>query len=103
MAEKENKLIISVCEFQHFNMSAWPDEKFDIFRDSANYSCVSSNNSVGAGVRSSTYFGVEYPPENATVSVPVVSVVEGTVPQQVLCSAKAFPGKSEAWVGEART
>lgn len=73
-------------------MSAWPEERFDIFRDSANYSCVSSNNSVGSGVRSSTYFAVEYPPENATVSIPKVSVVEGTVPQQVLCSAKAFPG-----------
>lgn len=74
-------------------MSAWPDEKFDRLRDSANYSCVSTNNSVGPGVRSSTYFGVEYPPENATVSLPVVAVVEGLVPQQVLCTATAFPGK----------
>lgn len=75
-------------------MSAWPDEKLDIFRDSANYSCVSSNNSVGVGVRSATYFGVEYPPENTTVSNAEISVEEGHQPQRILCSAKAYPGEN---------
>lgn len=79
-------------------MSAWPNEKFDIFRDSANYSCASSNNSVGPGVSSSTFFGVEYAPENATVSMPVVSVVEGEVPKSVICTAKAFPGRQQLYV-----
>jgi hypothetical protein len=44
---------------QHFNMSAWPQQRLDHFEDTANYSCVSSNNSVGLGVRSVTWFGVE--------------------------------------------
>ncbi|XP_055703741.1 hemicentin-2 isoform X7 [Phlebotomus papatasi] len=81
----------------HFNMSAWPDEKLDIFRDSANYSCVSSNNSVGVGVRSATYFGVEYPPENTTVSNAEISVEEGHQPQRILCSAKAYPEPTYEW------
>lgn len=49
----------SVHSILHFNMSAWPNENLDIYKDNANYSCVSSNNSVGVGVRSATYFGVE--------------------------------------------
>lgn len=44
---------------QHFNITAWPNEKLDIFKDNANYSCISTNNSVGTGVRSTTFFGVE--------------------------------------------
>lgn len=40
-------------------MSAWPEEKLDVFKDNANYSCVSTHNSVGPGVRSTTFFGVE--------------------------------------------
>jgi hypothetical protein len=49
----------SVLSILHFNMSAWPEEKFDIFKDTANYSCISTNNVAGPGVRSTTYFGVE--------------------------------------------
>lgn len=44
---------------QHFNISAWPNRRLDILKDSANYTCSSSNNSVGLGVRSVTSFGVE--------------------------------------------
>uniref|UniRef100_A0A1B0GL67 Ig-like domain-containing protein n=2 Tax=Lutzomyia longipalpis TaxID=7200 RepID=A0A1B0GL67_LUTLO len=87
----------STLSILHFNMSAWPDEKLDIFRDSANYSCVSSNNSVGGGVRSATYFGVEYPPENTTVSNVEISVEEGHQPQRILCSAKAYPEPTYEW------
>lgn len=59
----------SVLSVLHFNMSAWPDNKLDIYKDNANYSCVSSGNSEGAGVRSETVFHVEctykqYPFEN---------------------------------------
>ncbi|GAB0099475.1 Immunoglobulin [Sergentomyia squamirostris] len=87
----------STLSILHFNMSAWPDEKLDIFRDSANYSCVSSNNSIGGGVRSATYFGVEYPPENTTVSNTEISVEEGHQPQRILCSAKAYPEPTYEW------
>lgn len=49
----------SVLSVLHFNMSAWPDQKLDIYKDNANYSCVSSGNSEGPGVRSATVFHVE--------------------------------------------
>lgn len=49
----------SVLSVLHFNMSAWPNHKFDALADNANYSCVSSENTVGPGVRSSTYFGIQ--------------------------------------------
>jgi hypothetical protein len=44
---------------KHFNILAWPNKRLDILKDSANYTCSSSNNSVGLGVRSVTSFGVE--------------------------------------------
>lgn len=49
----------STLSVLHFNMSAWPDEKLDIFKDNANYSCSSTSKTDGQGVRSATYFGVE--------------------------------------------
>lgn len=49
----------SVLSVLHFNMSAWPEEKLDIYKDNANYSCASFSKSEGPGVRSATYFGVE--------------------------------------------
>lgn len=49
----------SVLSTLHFNISAWPEQQLDIHQDNANYSCVSSANSEGSGVRSSTDFHVE--------------------------------------------
>lgn len=49
----------SVLSTLYLNMSAWPNQQLDIHLDNANYSCVSSANSEGAGVRSSTDFHVE--------------------------------------------
>lgn len=49
----------SVLSVLHFNMSAWPEKRLDIYKDNANYSCVSSGNSEGPGVRSATDFHVE--------------------------------------------
>lgn len=49
----------SVLSVLYFNMSAWPDKKLDIYKDNANYSCVTSGNSEGPGVRSATDFHVE--------------------------------------------
>lgn len=43
----------------HFNMSAWPGNKLDIYKDNSNYSCVSSSNVVGPEVKSVTDFHVE--------------------------------------------
>ncbi|XP_055535886.1 hemicentin-1 isoform X2 [Wyeomyia smithii] len=81
----------------HFNMSAWPDGILDRIRDSSNYSCVSSNNSAGPGVRSTTYFGVEYPPENTSLSSPAISVEEGKLPPRIVCSSRAYPEPAFYW------
>ncbi|CAD7006345.1 unnamed protein product [Ceratitis capitata] len=37
----------SMLSVLHFNMSNWPNQKFDIESDSANYTCVSTGNTVG--------------------------------------------------------
>ncbi|XP_065086926.1 hemicentin-1 isoform X2 [Ochlerotatus camptorhynchus] len=81
----------------HFNMSTWPDGILDRIRDSSNYSCVSSNNTAGPGVRSTTYFGVEYPPENTSLSSPVISVEEGKIPPRIVCSSRAYPEPEFSW------
>ncbi|XP_049814950.1 hemicentin-1 isoform X1 [Schistocerca nitens] len=80
-----------------WNMDAWPGKQFDILHDSANYTCLSTSNSVGPGVNSTTVFRVEYPPGNITVSNKVVYVTEGHVPEKVLCNAKAYPEASYQW------
>lgn len=49
----------SVLSTLHFNLTAWPTSQLDIHDDNANYSCVSTANSEGPGVRSSTHFHVE--------------------------------------------
>ncbi|XP_054282602.1 hemicentin-1-like isoform X3 [Macrosteles quadrilineatus] len=83
-----------------WNMSAWPGAQLDRLSDNANYSCHSSGNLVGAGVNSTTTFGVEYPPENVTVTNKIVNVTENNIPPRVLCSAKAFPEASYNWSRE---
>ncbi|XP_075211629.1 neuromusculin isoform X3 [Lycorma delicatula] len=80
-----------------WNMSAWPGNQLDRIHDNANYTCQSTGNAVGVGVKSTTFFAVEYPPENVTVSNRAVNVIEGNVPEKVLCSAKAFPEASYQW------
>ncbi|KAG5680757.1 hypothetical protein PVAND_010244 [Polypedilum vanderplanki] len=87
----------SVQSELHFNISSWPNQRLDVLKDSANYTCSSSNNSVGLGVRSVTSFGVEYPPENVTVTQQEVKVNEGKIPARVTCSASAYPGPKYYW------
>ncbi|XP_058054565.1 hemicentin-1 [Anopheles bellator] len=87
----------------HFNMSAWPNGILDRIKDSSNYSCVSTNNSAGPGVRSTTYFGVEYPPENTTLSSATISVEEGRVPPKIVCSSRAYPEPAFYWTRNGRT
>lgn len=49
----------SVISELRFNMNVWPGGKLDIFKDNANYSCVSTPNTEGSGVRSESEFFVE--------------------------------------------
>ncbi|XP_069698098.1 hemicentin-2 isoform X6 [Periplaneta americana] len=80
-----------------WNMTAWPGGQLDRIHDSANYTCHSTQNVVGPGVKSSTTFRVEYPPENITVSNKMVNVTEQHIPEKVICSATAYPEASYQW------
>jgi hypothetical protein len=42
-----------------WNMTAWPGGQLDRFTDNANYTCQSTGNAVGAGIKSTNFFGVE--------------------------------------------
>ncbi|XP_032573492.1 uncharacterized protein LOC6620129 isoform X11 [Drosophila sechellia] len=88
----------SMLSVLHFNMPNWPDSKFNIEADNANYSCVSTGNIVGGSIRSRTYFGIEYAPENTTVSENIVYVQEGTIPGRVICKSRANPEPSYKWI-----
>ncbi|KAJ9592942.1 hypothetical protein L9F63_015402 [Diploptera punctata] len=88
----------SIRSTLHWNMSAWPGGQLDRIQDTANYTCQSTGNEVGEGVKSSTKFMVEYPPENITVSHRMVNVTEGHTPENVMCSAIAFPEASYKWI-----
>ncbi|XP_059487909.1 uncharacterized protein LOC132203822 isoform X10 [Neocloeon triangulifer] len=87
----------SVVSTLVWDMRQWPNHELDRVHDNANYTCESSATHVGPGVKSTTFFGVEYPPENVSVSVPVLSVVEGHIPEKILCNAKAYPEPSYQW------
>ncbi|XP_058118520.1 hemicentin-1 [Anopheles ziemanni] len=87
----------------HFNMSAWTNGILDRIKDSSNYSCVSTNNSAGPGVRSTTYFGVEYPPENTSLSSSTISVEEGKIPPKIVCSSRAYPEPAFVWTRNGET
>nr|NP_001246891.1 neuromusculin, isoform F [Drosophila melanogaster]AFH04562.1 neuromusculin, isoform F [Drosophila melanogaster]AHA95700.1 FI21256p1 [Drosophila melanogaster] len=88
----------SMLSVLHFNMPNWPDSKFNIEADNANYSCVSTGNIVGGSIRSRTYFGIEYAPENTTVSENIVYVQEDTIPGRVICKSRANPEPSYKWI-----
>ncbi|EDV52815.2 uncharacterized protein Dere_GG16293, isoform G [Drosophila erecta] len=93
----------SMLSVLHFNMPNWPDSKFNIEADNANYTCVSTGNSVGGSIRSRTYFGIEYAPENTTVSENIVYVQEGTIPGRVICKSRANPEPSYKWIFKNQT
>ncbi|KAH8351258.1 hypothetical protein KR084_001851 [Drosophila pseudotakahashii] len=87
----------SMLSVLHFNMSNWPLGKFDIEADNANYTCVSTGNTVGASIRSRTYFAIEYAPDNTTVSENIVYVQEDTIPGRIICKSRANPEPSYKW------
>ncbi|XP_021920979.1 uncharacterized protein LOC110830403 [Zootermopsis nevadensis] len=93
----------SVRSMLIWNMSAWPGGQLDRIHDSANYTCQSTHNEVGSGVKSSTTFRVEYPPENITVSKSIVNVTERHNPEKVLCSATAYPEAAYIWKHDTST
>ncbi|KAF6214764.1 hypothetical protein GE061_009507 [Apolygus lucorum] len=87
----------SIHSTLNWNMTAWPKGYLDRMLDNANYTCSSTGNSAGGGVKSTAFFAVEYPPENVTLSNTVVNVIEGNIPEKVICQAKGFPEATYDW------
>lgn len=87
----------SVTSTLIWNLENWPSGRLDRNRDNSNYSCQSLSNEVGGGVSSTTYFRVEYQPENLYISDERVDVVENELPEKVLCTAEAYPKASFMW------
>ncbi|XP_075164374.1 neuromusculin isoform X2 [Haematobia irritans] len=87
----------SMLSVLHFNMSNWPNNKFDIEGDNANYTCISTGNAAGSGIKSGTYFSIEYAPDNTTVSEEIVYVAEETTPGRVICKSRANPEPTYEW------
>lgn len=87
----------SVTSTLIWNLENWPAGRLDRNLDNSNYSCQSLSNEVGGGVSSTTYFRVEYQPENLYISEETVDVVENELPTKVLCTAEAYPKASFMW------
>ncbi|EDV97314.1 GH16788 [Drosophila grimshawi] len=88
----------SMLSVLHFNMSNFPNKKFDIESDNAKYMCISTPNAVGPTVNSTTYLSIEYAPENISVSENVVYVQEHHIPGRVICKSQANPEPSYEWL-----
>ncbi|XP_022252997.1 hemicentin-1-like isoform X2 [Limulus polyphemus] len=87
----------SLVSTLQWNMSAWPEGSLDRNRDNANYTCLSSGNSAGSGVSTTTVFKVEFPPENISLSASQLEVVEGEIPEKINCSANSWPPSQYTW------
>ncbi|XP_011314912.1 hemicentin-1 isoform X1 [Fopius arisanus] len=83
-----------------WNLSAWPNGQLDRHEDNDNFTCESNGNGIGPGVKSTTYFQVEFPPEGMAVSTPNIIVIENTIPDSVTCSAVAHPEPTFRWYRE---
>ncbi|XP_071872874.1 neuromusculin isoform X2 [Bombus fervidus] len=86
-----------------WNLTAWPSGQLDRVEDNVRFTCESSSNSIGAGVKSSTHFHVEFPPENMTISKKIINVTVDTIPETVSCNARAQPEPTFRWFREGST
>ncbi|XP_043278897.1 uncharacterized protein nrm isoform X3 [Venturia canescens] len=86
-----------------WNMTAWPDGHLHPFRDNENFTCESTGNGIGPGVKSETVFRVEFPPENMTISKKIIDVIVDSIPESVKCSAVAEPEPMFRWFREGST
>ncbi|CAL7940719.1 unnamed protein product [Xylocopa violacea] len=86
-----------------WNLTAWPSGQLDRVEDTVKFTCESTSNGIGPGVKSSTYFHVEYPPENMTISRKMINVTVDTIPETVVCYAKAHPEPTFRWFREGST
>ncbi|XP_076339232.1 hemicentin-1-like isoform X2 [Tachypleus tridentatus] len=95
--DKETGYFTSIISTLEWNMTAWPGGVLDHELDNANYTCASSENNAGPGVSTSSEFRVEYPPDNVTVSVEHLDILEGNVPGDINCSAISWPPSEYKW------
>nr|XP_034174876.1 uncharacterized protein LOC117601811 isoform X3 [Osmia lignaria] len=86
-----------------WNLTAWPSGQLDRVEDNVKFTCESSSNGIGPGVKSSTHFHVEFPPENMTISKSKINVTVDTIPETVTCNAKAHPEATFRWFREGST
>ncbi|XP_024944422.1 hemicentin-1 isoform X13 [Cephus cinctus] len=80
-----------------WKLTEWPGHHLNEFEDNGNFTCVSSGNSIGPGVNSSTLFKVDFPPVNMTITKSVVDVVVDRIPEVVECGATAHPTPTFRW------
>ncbi|XP_044272601.1 uncharacterized protein LOC123016327 [Tribolium madens] len=82
-----------------WNMTNWPGKQLDKTAPDSYYTCASydppDRHRVGANF--STAIGVEYPPDNLTVSDRIVDVIEDESPVDVKCSGVGRPNLSYVW------
>ncbi|KAK9303054.1 hypothetical protein QLX08_005158 [Tetragonisca angustula] len=83
-----------------WNLTAWPSGQLNRVEDNVRFTCESSSNSIGPGVKSSTQFNVEFPPENMTISKKMINVTVDTIPETVTCNARAQPEPTYRWFRE---
>ncbi|XP_077283214.1 hemicentin-1-like [Arctopsyche grandis] len=96
-SDSANNYFESMQSVLIFNMSNWPDQVLNRLSNDSNYSCFSVDNGVGPVITSTTMLGVEFPPENMTVSNKIVSVNEDEIPEKITCSAKGKPEPTYIW------
>ncbi|XP_046648094.1 uncharacterized protein LOC124338080 isoform X3 [Daphnia pulicaria] len=87
----------SVKSTLSFNMRMWSQAKLDPIVDTANYTCTSTDNVVGDGVSSTTFFTVEYAPTNTVIDRPTIEVEEGSIAGHLECSASSYPLANYYW------
>ncbi|XP_023231939.1 titin-like isoform X2 [Centruroides sculpturatus] len=95
--EEENDYFSSVISVLRWNMTAWPGGKLERERDSANYTCRSTDNEVGPEVESTMQFSVEYAPENVEISQNLITLEEGDEFEPINCSASSWPLSTYRW------
>ncbi|KAF8768326.1 Hemicentin-2 like protein [Argiope bruennichi] len=91
--DPKRNVLRSVVSSLSWSLSHLPATSFDF----SSFTCLSSSNALGPSVNSSTLFRIEYPPENIQVSLHLLDVMEGETPEDVVCSASAFPPPKYMW------
>ncbi|XP_023224016.1 hemicentin-1-like isoform X2 [Centruroides sculpturatus] len=91
--DPKKNIFTSITSVLTWNMSHLPASSFDY----NSFTCRSTSNIAGPPVSSTLLFRVEYPPENIQISVIQLQIMEGEVPDDLVCSASAHPLGDYIW------